>query len=183
MGLCSIYKITNNINGKVYVGQTWKSIKERFRKHKHISNKCLKIKRAIAKYGEYNFTIELITVCSTQKVADYLEEFFINQYNSINNGYNILVGGKTGGRKGMKTPKETIAKISKAATGRKHTASTKDKLSKIKKGVPLSEKHKLSLSIAKKGIVFSEAHKSNLLGNHKGMTWKIVDGKRVWMER
>lgn len=163
MNICSIYKITNNVNGKIYIGQTWISIKERFRKHTHISSNCLKIKRAIDKYGKNNFQIKLITVCSTQKVADHLESYFIEKYDSVENGYNILIGGKTGSRKGIKTSDETKVKLSKAACGRKHSDETKLKLSRLNKNK-----------------IFSKEHRSKLSKAKAGMTWKIVNGKRVW---
>ena len=88
------------INGKMYVGQTWKTVSERFKKHQYSSNNCVKLKKALAKYDQENFRVELLTVCSTQEVADYLECFFIEKYDTVNNGYNINEGGKTGGRKG-----------------------------------------------------------------------------------
>lgn len=183
MSICSIYKITNKLNNKIYVGQTWVSIKERFRKHAHISSGCVKLQRAICKYGKDNFIVEQIVVCSSQEVADYLECFFIEKYGSIENGYNTLIGGKTNSRKGIKASEETRAKLSKSATGRKLSDETKNKLSKIAMGRVFSEEHRLELSEAKKGKKFSEAHKANLQGNHRGMTWKLVDGKRVWMEK
>jgi group I intron endonuclease len=181
--VCSIYKIVNNTNGKVYVGQTWITVQARFRRHKYASSNCIKLTRAIKKYGEDSFSVELITFCGTQEVADYLESHFINKFYSIENGYNILVGGKTGSRKGIKHSQETRDKLSKSATGRRHSIGTKETLSTLRKGVLLSAEHKSKLSEAKKGKKFTEEHKSKLLGNHKGMTWNIVDGKRVWMEK
>ena len=180
MNICSIYKITNTINSKIYIGQTWVSLKERFRKHKYNYSSCVKLKRAIAKYGYDNFKIELITICATQKAADYWENYFIQRYDSIINGYNILVGGKTSGRKDIKLSQETKNKLSKAAMGRKHSKETKLKLSKVNKGKIFSIEHREKISNAKIGKTFSKEHKDKLLGNHKGMTWKIIDGKRVW---
>lgn len=95
--LCSIYKIINLVNGKIYIGQTWNSIKQRWFDHKKPSGKnCIKLHRAIIKYGAENFTTELLTLCSTQESADYLEEYFIKKYNTIKLGYNIRSGGSRG---------------------------------------------------------------------------------------
>jgi group I intron endonuclease len=61
-----IYKITNKLNGKIYVGQTIKSLEDRFQKHccgtsaKDKYHFNMAIKKAIRKYGKDNFTIELI---------------------------------------------------------------------------------------------------------------------------
>lgn len=63
-----IYKITNKINGKVYIGKTLNSIQKRWREHLIDSKKRRCEKRplysAINKYGEENFEIEQIEECS-----------------------------------------------------------------------------------------------------------------------
>lgn len=92
MTFCSIYQIKNNINGKLYIGQTWKPLQVRFYAHLH-SNGCIKLARAIKKYGSSNFTISLITIAHTQEVADELEKYFIKKYDTRNVGYNIAEGG------------------------------------------------------------------------------------------
>ena len=71
-----IYKITNKINGKIYVGQTTKSLNERFQKHcwgttqndKYHLN--MAIKKAIKKYGKENFAIELIEEVELDKLDE-----------------------------------------------------------------------------------------------------------------
>lgn len=94
-----IYKITNLINGKIYIGQTIQTIKERW--YRHISNakslssqeRNMVIKRAIRKYGKENFTIELIEECE-DKNLDEREIYYIKYYDSYINGYNSTLGGK-----------------------------------------------------------------------------------------
>lgn len=96
-----IYKITNKINNKVYVGQTTQSLKERFQRHcwgttnndKHHFN--MAIKQAIKKYGKENFIIELIEEVETAKL-DEREVYWISFYDSYNNGYNCTKGGQNG---------------------------------------------------------------------------------------
>lgn len=92
-----IYKITNNVNGKVYIGQTIQTIKERF--YQHYATKCsdsvlnMAIHRAINKYGKSNFTIEVIEEVDKDSLNDR-EKFWIEYYNSYNNGYNSTRGGQ-----------------------------------------------------------------------------------------
>lgn len=95
--ICSVYKITNSVTGKIYIGQTWNSIKQRWFDHKKPSGKnCIKLHRAIIKYGSDSFSLELLTLCATQETADYWEEYFIKEYDTIKSGYNIRSGGSRG---------------------------------------------------------------------------------------
>ena len=92
-----IYKITNNVNGKVYIGQTIQTVKERF--YQHCATKCsdsvlnMAIHRAIKKYGKSNFIIEVIEEVDKDSLNDR-EKFWIEYYNSYNNGYNSTRGGQ-----------------------------------------------------------------------------------------
>lgn len=96
-----IYKITNKINGKIYIGQTIKSLKERFQKHcwgtteKDKYHLNMAIKKAIKKYGKNNFTIELIEEVETDKL-DERESYWISFYDSYHKGYNCTLGGQNG---------------------------------------------------------------------------------------
>ena len=94
-----IYKITNKINGKSYIGQTIQNVKERF--YQHCATKCSKvvsnmaIHRAIKKYGKSNFTVEVIEEIDSTNLNDR-ERYWIKYYNSYNNGYNSTKGGQDG---------------------------------------------------------------------------------------
>lgn len=94
-----IYKITNTINGKSYIGQTIQNVKERF--YQHCATKCSKvvsnmaIHRAIKKYGKSNFTVEVIEEIDSTNLNDR-ERYWIKYYNSYNNGYNSTKGGQDG---------------------------------------------------------------------------------------
>lgn len=95
--LCSIYKITNRFDNKIYIGQTWNTILQRWFDHKKPSGKnCIKLHRAIMKHGANSFNLELLTICGTQETADYWETFFIERCDSIKTGYNIRSGGSRG---------------------------------------------------------------------------------------
>lgn len=96
-----IYKITNNINNKVYIGQTVQKIQNRF--YQHCATNCseavknMAIHRAIHKYGKTTFTMEVLESCP-KKMLDEREKFWINYYDSYNNGYNSTLGGKKGNK-------------------------------------------------------------------------------------
>lgn len=93
----TIYKIENNINGKIYIGQTIQELKIRFKRHCSFSalsesEANMPIKRAIKKYGKENFTISVIEECDNSIINDR-EIFWIQKYNSFKNGYNATLGG------------------------------------------------------------------------------------------
>ena len=92
-----IYKITNKVNGKSYIGQTIQNVKERF--YQHCATKCsqailnMVIHKAITKYGKSNFTIEVIEEVESANLNDR-ERYWIRYYDSYNNGYNSTEGGQ-----------------------------------------------------------------------------------------
>ena len=94
-----IYKITNKVNGKSYIGQTIQNVKERF--YQHCATKCsqailnMVIHKAINKYGKSNFTIEVIEEVESTNLNDR-ERYWIRYYDSYNNGYNSTEGGQDG---------------------------------------------------------------------------------------
>ena len=91
-----IYIIRNTINSKVYIGQTKVSLKLRFQNHLSAARngKDYVIGKAIRKYGEENFYIELLEECTIEELNER-EKYWISYFNSTNNkfGYNISIGG------------------------------------------------------------------------------------------
>ena len=92
-----IYKIQNKINNKIYIGQTVKPVEKRFNQHKNNYNKPyfsqLALYKAFNKYGLENFTFEEIEEVENSEL-DVREKYWINYYDSYNNGYNSTLGGK-----------------------------------------------------------------------------------------
>lgn len=151
-----IYKATNKINGKVYIGQTTDSLASRRSGHMYEARHRNRtyFYHAINKYGSEGFIWEQIAEATTKEELDQLEIDLINQYNSTNpeKGYN----GKEGGSRGKnseatrKKISETVRaseKFKKAMTdpnirskrasrriGEKHSEETKEKMSKSSKG-------------------------------------------------
>lgn len=97
MSICGIYKITNLINNKCYIGQSV-DIKTRWRHHKNNYNKennqsyNFSFYRAIRKYGLENFKFEVLEECD-QKDLNERELHWISYYDSYHNGYNETLGG------------------------------------------------------------------------------------------
>ena len=93
-----IYKITNTLNDKVYIGQTIKTVQKRFTQHKNNSNKeyfsQIVLYKAFNKYGIENFICEEIEEVPNDKL-DEREKYWIEYYDSYFNGYNSTLGGRT----------------------------------------------------------------------------------------
>ena len=91
-----IYKITNDINGKIYIGKTNFSIEKRFKEHCRDAQKgkCKNrpLYSAINKYGIEHFHIESIEEVSRERASER-EQYWINFYNSYHFGYNATLGG------------------------------------------------------------------------------------------
>ena len=95
--MIGIYKITNLINGKVYIGQST-NIKRRWKDHKKDAfwknnpEYEYPLYRAMRKYGINNFSFEVLEECSKDELNDK-EKFYITKYDSYKNGYNQTEGG------------------------------------------------------------------------------------------
>ena len=183
---CLIYVLENTANNKVYVGQTWRSLEERFDSgfgYKH----CLRLFNAIQKYGRERFKYTILVTAADQMTADYMERFWINVHDSRDPdvGYNLTDGGSYG-----KHSKESKRKMSDAQSGSKNHNYGK-KMSEEQKlkisianagennsnyGKTTTEDVKQKLSLANKGKpnpknkgrVWSDEHKKNLSQKHSG---------------
>jgi group I intron endonuclease len=136
-----VYLITNTANNKKYVGITKKDIRERFKEH---TKRGFALTEAIQKYGETNFTIEVIEEVNTPEEAYELEISYIKEINSkVPNGYNITDGGD--GIFGWEVTEEYKQKCSEIVKelhktkkvgmyGKTHTDETKKKMSASSRG-------------------------------------------------
>ena len=132
-----IYKITNNLNNKIYIGYKSKTVEE----SESYYGSGTVIKAAIKKYGKDNFTKTILE----RDIVDFdflkeRERHYIKLYDSYNNGYNLTKGGD-------------------GIIGYKLTEEHKQKLIKSVKGKPLSKEHKQKLSESLQGKIISEETK------------------------
>lgn len=137
-----IYKITNLVNNKIYIGQVYnKSIDDRFNRHCNSANKTSKsyLVRAIYKYGKENFKVEQIEECYSISELNEREKYWIAYYNSTNSkiGYNLTPGGEGGNTYLCKSEEEMSViknKISNANKGKNNGNSNQLKVKSIKTG-------------------------------------------------
>ena len=124
-----IYKITNTVNGKIYVGKTKTTIEARFKSHKKTALKILNdgkksipLYNAMNLYGIDNFIVTQLEQCAYDVLSDR-ERYWIETLNARNPsvGYNICKGGEGG----MGGP---------MFKGHKHSSETKKKMSESRKG-------------------------------------------------
>lgn len=193
--LCGVYKITNNINLKVYIGQSINII-NRWKDHVHALNRgdsrCTLLQRAWNKYKEENFSFEILELCTEDKL-DEVEIKYIEMYDALNpeKGYNIEPGGNKNkhlseetkqklreSHLGKTMSEESRRKMSKAQSGkgngmygRHHTEEAKKKMSEAKKGKPghpCSDYAKERARQANLGKIVSEETRKKLSESHKG---------------
>lgn len=153
-----IYIATNMVNGKQYVGQTINSLK--LRKKQHINNALNGnsdnnyLHNAIQRYGQDNFTWTILhDNITTIEDLNRLEIFYIELYDTFENGYNLTLGG--GGCLGHKLTQEIKDKIKKSLLGFKHSKQARQNMSKAAKGMlgrKHSEKSKKKMSKSKAGV-------------------------------
>lgn len=110
-----IYKATNKINGKSYIGQTVQTLTQR--RIGHLSDAKTRTYRkyhfvnALRKYDGYVFDWEVVCECKDLKELNEKEIYYINFYDTYNNGYNCTLGGE--GAKGRPQTEETRKKYQK----------------------------------------------------------------------
>ena len=111
--MAHIYKITNLINDRKYVGQTVGDPKIRWYNHLYCAknNPLMVISHAIAKHGEDNFKFEVIENCSEENLNDR-EIYWIKELNTFHDGYNSNEGG--GGNSGYKMKRGAVHPDAKA---------------------------------------------------------------------
>lgn len=167
-----IYKVTNNINQKVYIGKTSRTLEERKKEHiSHIKSENYYFHNALRKYGVENFTWEIIEEVE-QELENERERYWIEYYQSYENkdkGYNLTPGGE-----GYKLSEETKQKISKANTGKVRTPEMRKRLSEVKLKLHFkhSEEAKQKMGTMRKGRKLSPETIEKLKQVERTPEWK-----------
>lgn len=167
MEIGRIYCITCLTNGKMYIGQTSKTLKLRWEKHlcDAIKRKFdYKFYRAIRKYGVENFVIEEIMWVETpnkhslKRKLDFLERHFIARYDTKRRGYNSTEGGD--GVLGLHVSDETREKLRLLNLGKKMPNEVRNKIGNAHRGMKRSKQTCEHIRIAHLG------NKNPMFGKH-----------------
>jgi group I intron endonuclease len=158
---CGIYGLRNKANGKWYIGLST-NIEVRWDKYRRL--KCEsqpKIYSALQKYGYDGFDKVILESCTPNELNDR-EIYWVKEKNSINNGYNILEGGRF-----AKLTPESIEKIRIKAIGRKPTEETRSKLRAARARRPRKEK-KEKVYVEPKKRIYTEEQRRKMSERRKG---------------
>lgn len=162
-----IYLITNNLNGKIYVG---KHSTDNLNDGYMGSGKLIKL--AYNKYGIENFTKKILAFADTEEELNDLEIFYIKDLDAKNNGYNLTDGGE--GTLGLPSPnkgkilsEEHKRKLSESHKGIKYPNRKISEEHKGKKRGPMSEETKRKIRESLKGKSLSEETKRKISEAHK----------------
>jgi group I intron endonuclease len=170
-----IYKFTHIETGKCYIGQTIQDPNRRRLEHiadsRH-TTKTYHFHNALRKYGIDAFTFEVIDSTETLEDLNKLEEKYVLLFDSINNGYNIRNPGdnKTHNPASIERMRESQRK----AHARRRSLGT-DSWTRSDGG-PMNGKKQSQDAKEKMKLAHLEST------HCRGKTWKLIDGKRVWLE-
>jgi group I intron endonuclease len=154
LSACGVYSITQISTGKIYIGSTTTSFKNRWRRHrydlKNNSHHSLYLQRAYNKYGvdDFRFNVELVcpsdaTLVEEQKYLD-LKQSFLPAH-----GFNH--NANSGGRKGRLHSVESIHKMRLVHAGFKHSEETKKQMSQTRKTLVISKENREKMIAPQRG--------------------------------
>jgi group I intron endonuclease len=156
MNIYSVYKATNKITNKVYIGFDSSWPKRWFWHKSQFNKKDTKFYRAVRKYGWNNFDWEIIYQSKDREhTLKKMESYFITEYNSYKIGYNSTLGGE--GTNGYKQKEEHKRKIAESKIGKKRPPATEDSRKKMsesmlgKNKAPKTYEHRLKISKSLRG--------------------------------
>jgi len=231
-----IYKYTSKTTGLSKIGRTSQSLKDRAGRNGNEYKGCHKFYNAIKKYGWDDFECIVLAETDNEDSAMIIETMFKKWFNTVNNGYDIVLEEGKSPMQGRTHTKEARQKMSEknkgkkrsdefkravaiSSTGRKHTEESKIKIGEKHKGKVVSEETKMKMS--KSAIGKHDGEKNPMFGTtwnenqklaskkpkseetrkkmseakigkspwnkgkstkFKGKSWKLIDGKRVWID-
>lgn len=180
-----IYKITNAVNRKVYIGQTVQA-NPKMRWYAHLADarrgKKSYLYDSIRKYGKESFVWEIIDTATSLEELNSKEEYWLNFYRE--KGIVVYNNREAGGNK-THSPKS----IERMRAAQKHRhATTKVGGWKRRDGGPMKGKSHPRKGTSGMWNMSDEAKKKiskarQLSNGTRGKTWKIINGKRVYMDK
>ena len=192
-----IYKATNKVNHKCYIGQTISTLHKRKISHKSevkINRNNSKFHNAVRKHGWESFEWSILYECDSKKELDIKEIHYIKELSTIKHGYNIRDGGSLGSYN-KKDSIETKNKKSDARKGnlnpmygKKHTDTEKELMSINRKGKCLGNDNPASKQSGTYLVTFPDGHqetiknlrgfcRDNNISSHSEF-YKMCNGKR-----
>lgn len=178
MSAC-IYRITNSVNGKCYVGQTIQGLERRWCNHCSSAQRdsSYHIHNAIRKYGPDAFTVEVLEETTADQLNDR-ERYWIAE---LRPAYNMTDGGEGGRPTDEVRAKMRAAKKGRTLTvehrknigiagrkiGRRLSDDVKKKIGHVHKGKTLSAEHKAKISEARKGQRITAETKAKMSAAHR----------------
>lgn len=168
-----IYRVTNKLNGKSYVGQTIQSLLRRQSRHlSDVRNGDESyFHRALRKCGTDNFIWQVICICPNINSLNEQEQYYIALFNLTNSkhGYNLTSGGLN-----YIISDETRKKMSELQRGKVTSEITKKKMSKARQGIQFTDEHRENIRQSRIGQKMSEVAKSKI---SKSLTGRPVSQK------
>ncbi len=164
-----VYKLTNNVNGKMYIGYTGCSLKKRLGSY----NKKSLVTKAMLEFGKDNFSMVKLHETPNKRHALLLEEFETFLWGTLNPdvGYNLKAGENpsavtrekiANSRRGKKLSREIRDKISMSSKGYVKTEEHRNRLSVSNTGKIMSDESRVKMSKSKIGRKMSEENKRNI---------------------
>lgn len=144
-----IYKITNLITGKIYIGRTIRTVQQRYKEHckAALRGDTGHLHTSMRKYGIENFVICTIDSASSIEELSAKEKYWVAHYNAYGNGYNMTPAGDTNPMDYEKSREKHDLKMRDPVIRNKISASMKA----YKKEHPVSSETRMKLSYAAKG--------------------------------
>ena len=167
-----IYCIHNLSTNKKYIGQTVEKLQRRVVRHFRTINET-KISRAIQKYSKYDFVYGVVEEVNDRNFLDEREKFWIQYYDSVNNGFNIKEGGKCA--RGFKQSKSSIEKRRQKLLGRPLSEEHKQKLREAHKGKILSKETVDKMIKYRTGKNLTKSCKEKISQSHSKNTYKLTN--------
>lgn len=176
-----IYKTTNLVNGKIYIG---KHKAQQFEPEVYIGSGLL-LREAINKYGIDSFVQELVEICDTRESLDEREKYWIKYYDATNNniGYNLTFGGDGGDTLSLLNKNKLQERGSKISNKLKHhsvSESTKQKLSERAKHNWSDAEYREKMRVANDERLRNNPDINNKISSsHKKRILEMTDEERL----